>query len=250
MDDRLRFAFDDAALIVTAARKRYMVVGDLHIGIERRLADKGVRIHNAYDMMLKKLRSLGERFDTRRVIMLGDVKDAILYPDAVEADSIRAFFDGLRDYDVTVVRGNHDAHLEEIVSVNMTDELIMGGFAMLHGNKWPSQEAMMADYVITAHNHVAIRITDRNGASYTEKAWLVAGVDGKNAKLRYEKFNPAIKLIVAPAFNDLIMGRPMNEASGAMLNPLLNNRVFDYGQADVYTIKGDSLGKLKDLTAP
>lgn len=244
MDGRLKFAFDDSALVVTSAKKSHIVIGDLHIGIERKLSDRGVHIHNASNLMLKKLIGLCGQFETKSIIMLGDVKDAILYPDAAEAASIKAFFEGLGGYDVTVIRGNHDAHLEEIAGIKVLDELILGKFSMLHGNKWPSQEAMMADYIITAHNHVAIRITDINGGTYTEKAWLMAGINADNARLHYEKFNPGIKLIVAPAFNDLITGKPMNEVSGILLNPLLNNRVFDYEQADIYTIKGDSLGKL------
>ncbi len=244
LDADVKFVFDEAALVITSGGRSYIVIGDLHIGIERKLREKGVNLHNASDAMLKKINSLSERFDCKNIIMLGDVKDAILNPDAIDADSIRHFFAALDGYDVTVVLGNHDAHLGEIIGVKTVDELLLDRFALLHGNRWPTQEAMMADYIITAHNHVAIRITDKNGGAYTEKAWLVAPLDKDVAGKYYEKFNSGIKLVVAPAFNDLIIGKPINEIDGKMLNPLLNNKVFDYENGDVYTIKADALGKL------
>ena len=68
---------------------------------------------------------------------------------------------------------------------------------------WPSDEAMTKDYLIVAHNHVAIsRLKDEKDALYNQKAWLVAKLDPGGAKERYKNFNAGIKLVVMPAFDD------------------------------------------------
>ena len=249
LDSELKFVFDDAAMVITDRKQSYIVVGDLHIGTERKLDQKGVHLHNASDAMLAKLHSLATTFETKNIVFLGDIKDTILYTDAIDADSIRNFFDALRGYSIVVVLGNHDAHLQEIVNINAVDELLLGKFALLHGNRWPSKEAMLTDYIITAHNHIAVSITDKNGGFYTEKAWLIADLNPEGARRHYESFNEKIKLIIMPAFNDLITGMPVNEQHDRLLNPLLNNKVFDYGNSGIYTVKGDFLGKLDEFVA-
>ena len=100
-----------------------------------------------------------------------------------------------------MVAGNHDAHLQELISNRINRELMIGRFAFLHGDKNPSEEAMMCDYLITAHSHTAVRIADKNGAMYEEKAWVVAGVDKKlQRKHSYAQFNKRIKLIIDARF--------------------------------------------------
>lgn len=238
-DSDIKFVFDEAAMVVTIDGKRYIVVGDLHIGMERKLEKAGVHARGASMAMLDKLVNLSREFDTRRLILLGDVKESILYPDAIEAGVLRDFFEGLAGFETTVIRGNHDAHLDEIIDVKPVDELRLGKFAFLHGHRWPSGEAMMLDYIITAHNHAAVSIRDSNGAVYVEKAWLIAGLNAEMAAKQYDTFNNGIRIIIMPAFNDLITGMPINERRERMLNPLLNNGVFDLAGATTYTIRGD-----------
>lgn len=176
------------------------------------------------------------------------MKDSILYPDSTEQMLIKRFFDGLSDFDVQIAVGNHDGHLKEFLNAPIKDEIIIGNYAFLHGHMWPSEEAMKKRYVIIAHNHVAVSFRDENNAFYSQKAWLVSDVSKKFAKERYKDFYKNVKLIVMPAFNDLILGTPVNNKDDIHINPLFRNKIFDYDNASVYTISGSLIGTPKSLS--
>ena len=232
----LRFVYDVPAMIALDGTEKYLVIGDLHIGMERKLHERGVHI-DATERLSDRILRLVREFSADKVIMLGDIKESVLYPDVAEARLIRSFFERLAGVDVEVIAGNHDAHLQELISNRISRELIIGRFAFLHGDKKPSEEAMLCDYLITAHSHTAVRITDKNGAVYEEKAWVVAGVKESAAERIYTRFNRRIKLIIAPAFNDLIMGTLIGDGLKTH-NQLFRSGLFDYGRAKVYTLDG------------
>ncbi|MDE1868655.1 MAG: hypothetical protein KGH60_01680 [Candidatus Micrarchaeota archaeon] len=165
------------------------------------------------------------------------IKNSILFPDAYDSRSIKNFFGALSDFDIVVVAGNHDAHLGEIVNVRIERELCLDGFTFVHGDKRPS--AMDSGYVITAHNHVAVRLKDRNGRYYDEKAWLIANLSKAKAKEFYYKYNDKSRLVVMPAFNDLIMGTPLGKNRKENLNPLIRSGIFSYRGIQVYTLRGE-----------
>ena len=243
----IMFVYNEAAVVVRIDGKKYLVIGDLHLGVERKLLKKGVRIYSVVENTINRVRRLCAEFAVAGIIILGDVKDTILYPERWEQEMIRKFFDDLKGYDITITLGNHDGHLNEIIDCKMVDELVLGEFAFMHGHKWPSERAMLSKFIFVGHNHAAVSMKDKNGATYTQKAWLVAKINKKNAAKQYKRFNEEVQLVVLPAFNDLITGMPVNEAVDENLSPLFRNGVFDYKKARVYSIRGELVGTPSSL---
>ena len=237
---KIRFVYNEPALIINTNKEKYLVVGDLHIGLERRLSEKGIRVLNATDFMVYKLKKIMGEFSLSNLIILGDVKDSILYPEISDTRLIKSFFDELKDFDVRIIAGNHDAHLDEILNVETDREYVLGEFGFLHGDKKPDEETMLCNYILTAHNHATIRMRDKNGAVYEEKVWIVADVVSRGAGGLYKDFNKNTKLIVLPAFNDLIMGTAISREQQSR-NPLFKNRVFDYRHSKFYTLRGEQI---------
>ncbi|MCL4387849.1 metallophosphoesterase [Candidatus Marsarchaeota archaeon] len=246
----LRFVYGEPVLLLRAKRSEWLVVGDIHIGAERRISDKGIRVYNLWEQMSRKLLSLAGTFSAKGLVLTGDIKDSILYPESWEQNDIRRFAKSLSGLEVVALRGNHDAHIGEIMGIELKDELTLGDYALLHGNKWPSKEAMSKKVLITGHNHVAVRITDANGGVYSEKAWLIASINTSNAKKFYAS-SKAKSLIVMPAFNPLILGTPVGAERHDKdnISPLFRNGVFDYANADVYSIDGIYMGKVNSLSS-
>jgi hypothetical protein len=58
-----------------------------------------------------------------------------------------------------------------------------------------------------------------------------------------------LKVIIMPAFNDLLGGVPVNEKrpSDELLGPLLKNEFIDMEKSELYLLDGTFLGKLKNL---
>ncbi len=243
----VRFVYGKPVAILDADMGALLVVGDLHIGIERTLANGSVHFYNAADRMGKEISGIADEFGVRHIAILGDVKDSVLYPDRAERGAIQRFFAALGKYEIVLLRGNHDAHIEEVVDIPVRNEAIVGHFALVHGNGWPSDRAMRCDAIFTAHNHMALVFDDEMGGHYREKAWLIAGAAATNARRRYPNYNRKIKLVMMPAFNEFITGSLPVVRGRSGINPLLRNRIFDYGNGMVYTLRGDMAGSLKSL---
>lgn len=246
-EERLMFVYGEPALVVTHNDEKHLVVGDLHIGVERRLMRRGLRIFSATDRMAERVRNIAREFGSSSVIVIGDVKDSILYPDVAERRLLRSFFDALSDMEVTIVAGNHDAHLGEVVDNRIVREMRLGGFAFLHGDKNPSDDSMHADYIITAHNHAIVRMRDENSAIYEEKVWLVAGVNKSLAKRRGISINKNVKMIAMPAFNELVAGTPVGKSDKGILSPAMRSGLFSYKRAQVYNLRGEPINRKSGL---
>jgi len=243
----MRFAYEEPAVIVRTGGKNYVVVGDLHIGAEKRVLKKGIRVYGSNMLMAERVARLAKEHNAKTVIILGDVKESVLYPDSWERKEIVNFFDKISDLNIMVARGNHDPHLEEIVKVKILDEIVIGEFAFVHGHIWPSENALRARWIMAGHNHMAVRITDSNKGTYFEKAWLFSKPNLKKALKKYPNMNKKVELVVLPAFNDLIMGTPANESINDNLSPLFRSGVFDYKNGVLFSLMGDILGTPKSL---
>ncbi len=138
-----------------------------------------------------------------------------------------------------VAKGNHDAYLAEILSsigfeAGIEKEIILSDVALMHGNALPSEEAVMKDYIVCGHGHIAAQV---NGVD--KKAWLVAEA-GIGMGEHYKDYNKGIKLVAAPAFNRLIIGSRIGHGTEEHM-PFLNNKLFDLGSAKAYDLYGNFL---------
>ncbi|MGI0100746.1 MAG: metallophosphoesterase [Candidatus Micrarchaeaceae archaeon] len=237
----IRFVYDEPALIAKSGKKDYLVVADLHIGMEIGLSRKGIHLFDVTDGMAARIKRIIGEFSINDIVILGDVKDAILYPEKAEINLLKQFFKSLEGFNTVVVAGNHDAHLGNIIDCNIVKELVIGDFGFIHGNSKPDSAMMRLDYIISAHDHVAVRIVQESGAIYEQKAWAVYNLDRKEAKSEYSSFNDDIKLVSMPAFNDLIMGTAI-DASKKRINPLLRNGIFDNRSVELYSMGGQRIG--------
>ncbi len=239
----VRMLYNKAAILLKGITNSYIVVGDLHIGMERQLEKTGIKLHAASENMAKSIAKIAKENDTSKIIILGDIKESILNPDSVERILIKDFFQQLSGFEITIALGNHDSRLQELINIDMRDEVLLDNVALIHGHAWPSSAAMQKDYLIAAHNHIAMSFREVGGIrSENHKAWLIADLNYKNAYERYQTVNKNIKLIVMPAFNDLITGMPVNEVRQKNISPLFRNHVFDYDNSAVYSMEGVLVG--------
>ena len=236
--NNIRFVYDEPAVIVKADETEYLVVSDLHIGMELGLSRKGVHIFGATNKMTERIRKIMKEFSLKDLIILGDVKESILYPETSEVRLLKDFFGKLDDFRINIIAGNHDAHLSEIIGHEVKKELIIGNFGFIHGNSRPDEKIMGLDYIISGHDHLAVRIREKSGALYEHKAWAIYKLNITKAKTEYQNFNKDIKLISMPAFNDLIMGTTIEKGSKKRLNPLLSNGIFGYRGVEIYNLTG------------
>ena len=235
----MKFLYNVPALLYRKA----LIVGDTHFGIERRLRQQGIRVLNVSEQLADKLINVAKENKAKKIIFLGDVKDPITTVDPIT----KKIFQKLKkEFELIVVRGNHDGGIEELdVKTAPSEGLLHGELGLIHGHAWPDKKLMKAKYLVSAHQHPQIAFTDAFGKKHTEPIWVVAQADAVKIKKFYPKGNPRIQLIVVPAFNPLV-GSTIGKLSQEQLGPLLNNNLFKWNEALMYKLGGNSLGKIND----
>ncbi|MEM0147024.1 MAG: metallophosphoesterase [Candidatus Micrarchaeaceae archaeon] len=220
-----------------------IAAGDLHIGIEQKLSGAGLNFPDIGTKLAGKIVTSFASSKARGVVLLGDIKDAIGWPTADAYASLQKFFYGIRNVDVRIANGNHDAHLQELLNrmgygIKVEPEVRIGDTTFLHGNAMPSYEAMQGDYIVEAHGHLAVSI-----AGIRKKVFVIAEI-GNSAHFSYKHFNKRAKLILVPPLNPLILGNAIDYSTKKHL-PIFRNEIFDFEGARVYA--GGLLGRVRDF---
>ena len=111
----------------------------------------------------------------------------------------------------------------------------------VHGHRWPKEEVIQCEYVILAHTHPTIMLTDRLGYKTYDSCWL-RGSGNTTLKERYPKLSDP-NIVVIPAFNPLCGGIAVNK--DLIIGPF--EKILNVKNANVYLLDGSSLGKVKDI---
>lgn len=221
-----------------------LVIADYHAGIESELRSDGVEVASQRDARLDRLRSLVDLTGADRVVFLGDLGNHIGEPSGAELEELTALETSLQDVAVTLVPGNHDGRLGEVLDIDITpgSGTVMADVGFVHGHSWPSEGVLTADVVVVGHEHPTVRLTDEVGGSRIERVWLRGALAPAAFKARVsDETYDAIDgdLVVAPAFNELVGGTWINVPEQAFLSPFLPDAAPD---AAAYLLDGTRLG--------
>lgn len=232
-----------------------LVIGDVHVGLEEALARQGVRVPDQTPRLRARVEALLREHGATRLLVLGDLKEAIGRPSDADVRKLRALFRGL-PAELDLVPGNHDFDLDwlgvERVRLHDATGLRLGDAGLAHGHVWPSEDVMAARWVVTSHNHPMLGLRDELGKLHKEPCWVRGAFTGE-ARKHYPGMPPDARFVIMPAFNELLGGTAVNgprapgEADG--IGPLVKNGLFDMEGALVYTLDGVEMGTVGALRA-
>ncbi|WP_254830708.1 metallophosphoesterase [Haloglomus salinum] len=255
----------EPAAVAETDEGRVLVLADYHAGLEVALRHDGVELGNRADERRESALRLLAESGADRVVLLGDVGNAIGDPNETEQRELDELFAALTErVPVTVTPGNHDGGLAEVVAdlgyapgdapdghaVTVTDAAgtRVGGVGFAHGHTWPGRGVVEAPVVCTAHEHPVVRLEDEVGGRRVERAWL-------RGRLAPDPFvahaadagdeSPEVvgDLVVCPAFNDLTGGTWVNEGQD-FLSPFLPEGLVD---GEAYLLDGTRLGEYQSV---
>ncbi|MDQ1280530.1 MAG: Phosphoesterase [Thermoproteota archaeon] len=264
------------ALLIEEDAESILVVGDLHIGWELSLTDRGIFIPSQVSRIQARLLQLIEEYKPTRLIFLGDVKEAIPMISLEEWKDVPEFFEAMQKAvgDVSVTLGNHDGDLEPLTPPNIkilpSSGIVVGKntkIGLFHGHAWPSPEVISSDLLIMGHVHPVIWFRDKMDLWTVRQVWVKAKCEGDKlakAYLKYRKIKPEGRakevlkekfqvevsdagLIIIPAFNDLVGGLSINRLEKGLMGPILGSGVVDMEAAEVYLLDGTYIGVVKQL---
>jgi len=260
MTTELRPIIDEPALVVENETKT-LVVADIHLGIEWDLYRSGISIPSRMQFGLDRMLDYIKKESPGRIILLGDVKHNVPQISWQERDEIPYFLESLAEHaEVDIFPGNHDGGIEYLVpkrsdiTVHPVRGSVIEGIGYLHGHTWPDPDLLFADYMITAHNHPTIRLTDSLGYSITEQSWIRTRLKANVIQGHFRSLDlnsgkgkwKGPELIIVPSFNELCGGVAFNESlQDDLLGPMFSSGAVDIDDAQVYLLDGTPLGALK-----
>jgi putative SbcD/Mre11-related phosphoesterase len=239
---------DEPAAVADCGEERALVLADYHAGLETALRRDGVEVRSRAADRRERTRRLLVRTGADRVVFLGDLANAIGSPGREEREELGDLLSALTArVPVTVVKGNHDGGVEEVVDDLGVDDVTVadgpgmriGTVGFAHGHTWPSREVLSAGTVCVAHEHPAVRLEDEVGGRRVERAWLRGRLDPAPFVEHHGEVEIDGDLVVFPAFNELTGGTWINVPGQGFLSPFLPEGLAD---GEAYLLDGTRLG--------
>jgi putative SbcD/Mre11-related phosphoesterase len=265
------------AILIKEAKSKTLVIGDLHIGWEMALSEKGVHVPTQMPKLLERLMALISTYKPEKLLILGDVKHTIATAELGEWQDLPEFFNELKKQvkEICVVPGNHDGNLEPLLPENIkimpATGVTIGEAGFFHGHMWPSPTLLECKTLVMGHIHPVVAFRDPAGFRITKQVWVKANCNGtqlanallQKHKIRIKKsaeetlwkhFKIKLKtsqLFIMPSFNELLGGKPLNarKIGEDVLGPVLRSEAVDMKNAELYLLDGTFLGTLSQLKA-
>ena len=247
----LKIVPGDAALVFTQEGESTLLISDLHLGLEKEMAKKGFRLPAYSVRMVDRIRDIADRYRTRRLAVLGDVKHTVGKVEDIDWGVIPWFFDTMLDLfeSVEVVPGNHDGSIRTVlpqrVVLHQSQGTVLGKgrgrIGVAHGHAWPAEEAIKTKNLVIGHSHFTYEMRDSLGSRTREAVWVTAEYDV--AELMEgagysSKETGRGKLTVMPPFNRLVGGQPINRSRSFQFGPVLSSRSVSLEDADIFLTDG------------
>jgi putative SbcD/Mre11-related phosphoesterase len=238
-------------LLLAEGDLKVLVAADLHLGLEYELWLGGVSIPSQTEKILYRLLKRLSEIKPDRLLLLGDVKHNVPRTSWQEKREIPKFLSALAEVvKVEIVPGNHDTGIADMaplgVRVRPSTGFVLDNIGYFHGHTWPDPKILGACALVTAHLHPAVRLKDPLGCKFTRRAWARVPLRPEAVKKQYG-FSSTAQMIIAPAFNDLCGGLPLNEPENEARGPALT--LADLERARLYLLDGTDLGTLEDIKA-
>lgn len=198
--------------------KKTLIVGDLHLGYEQGLNERGVSVVRNQLIQTKEIfeRIFARIGRVERIVLLGDVKHqlgGILKQELRDFEELIIFFKKhlTEGGNIIITKGNHDNILEPITrqysNVVLLDGLSEQGIIFLHGDarsvkkNYESLKDKKTELVVLGHFHPAYLLRDKKSIKEEKyKCFLY----GKSSEYGCE-------VIFVPSFFPLIEGSDIKE---------------------------------------
>ena len=210
--------------------KDYLIIGDLHIGLEEAMNKQGVLIPSfQFNDLMDKLKEILKKVKVKTIVINGDLKHEFGTVSDQEWRQTLQLIDSLKDYKVILIKGNHDNILGPIAkkrNIEVKEYLKLDDILITHGNEIKEVKCKV---IIIGHEHPAVSI---------------------KSEVRSELYKCFLKgkwkrkvLIVMPSFS------LVSEGSDVLKNRSLSPYIKNFEDFEVYAISDEPylFGKVKDL---
>jgi uncharacterized protein len=250
-------------LIETTGSKKFLVISDVHIGLEDRIKRNGILIDSRKntDELIKLLTNIYLETGVKELIILGDLKASIQIITRTEWDNVPYFLESLgKLFKIYLIPGNHDGNINQLLPENINIMRSLGmeidNILFTHGHTIP-RIGMNVEKIIVGHLHPIIY--KEGSILHGNRIWVKIRLTKKNLSGRDPNINARnIELIIMPYFNSIldyyskinrnISGRIPGKSRLPLLDKMINKLDWSVDKAFLFSMDGSIIGLEEQLT--
>jgi len=231
-----------------------LVVSDLHIGFEEKFKSSGINIEPNVEKMISELESLITETGVNSLVIAGDVKSGTDRITQSEWENVPKLLGRLaKKCRVTVVPGNHDGGLQNLVpdSVQVADinGIMIEDTLVIHGHTRPLPKFRECSRILMGHVHPTYL---RRGSPLSGlPVWAFVRLSRKSLFQESIPDDSTVEVIVIPSFNlDLVVSGYISDEikDERRLSPIVRE-LKSAPEAVITTLNGEVIGDSSLLPA-
>jgi uncharacterized protein len=261
-------------MIEDSNKEKYIVITDIHIGLEEKIIKKGIFIDSKenVDEIIDILLDIISSGKIKNLIILGDLKSSINIITRSEWNNVPYFLNKLsKIFNIYIIPGNHDGNITNLIPndnihLMSTKGMEFENILLTHGHAIP-KIGKNIEKIIMGHLHpilikegsiingqrVWIRIILKKGQNKVRKE-----ENKDNQNKRYEQIDKKIEFIIIPHFNKYLnhyssislenkLSKRNTKARLPLLNDLINKKGWEMNQVFVISLNGSIIGSENEL---
>jgi uncharacterized protein len=250
-------------LIETTGSKKFLVISDVHIGLEDRIKRNGILIDSRKNTgeLIKLLTNIYLETGVKELIILGDLKASIRIITRTEWDNVPYFLESLgKLFKIYLIPGNHDGNINQLLPENInimrSHGMEIDNILFTHGHTIP-RIGMNVEKIIVGHLHPIIY--KEGSILHGNRIWVKIRLTKKNLSGRDPNINTRnIELIIMPYFNSIldyyskinrnISGRIPGKSRLPLLDKMINKLDWSVDKAFLFSMDGSIIGLEEQLT--
>ena len=233
--------------MILEGEKKNLIITDVHIGFENSMSSNEIFIgkNSTINETIQELLEIIDKEKPDSIILLGDIKSSIKNISRTEWDEVPLFFKKIREKcDVTLIPGNHDANIQQLVPDNISmispTGMVEENILLTHGHTMPSENFSHIDKIIMGHLHPVFFQEDSiiNG----QRVWVSIKTGKENI---FPNKTGEIEITIMPSFNKYFYATHRNQYKKS-ISPIVN-KIKDISKAKIVTLDGTIIGNESNI---
>jgi len=228
--------------LVIEGQNKSLVVTDLHIGFESKLASNNIFVgkNTSINETISDLETIIDSIKPNSLILLGDIKSSIKSISKNEWDEVPLFFEKIKNKVETIlIPGNHDANIGKLVPDGITlissTGLVSENILLTHGHTLPSENFSHVDKIIMGHVHPVF--FQEESVLNGQRVWVSIRAD---KQVLFPSTKGDLEITVVPSFNKYFYATHKKHYKKS-ISPILE-KIKKISSAKIVTLDGTIIG--------
>ncbi len=228
--------------LVIEGQNKSLVVTDLHIGFESKLALNNIFVgkNTSINETISDLETIIDSVKPNSLILLGDIKSSIKSISKNEWEDVPLFFEKIKNKVETIlIPGNHDANIGKLVPNEITlissTGLVIENILFTHGHTLPSENFSHVDKIIMGHVHPVF--FQEESVLNGQRVWVSIRAD---KQMLFPSTKGDLEITVVPSFNKYFYATHKKHYKKS-ISPILE-KIKKISSAKIVTLDGTIIG--------